>query len=447
MTTISIARRSAVITGVIDAMTNALRITPDQIVRLSGGGSLRAYGPSLTYLVNDRFITDRAAGAINGTQAEPGGTGTTAQKTRTVNDTGSVATIADGKLIYAGGSSEGNPGLWYGAFTRAAGRMLVARCNIASFNASWSFGWDSNQSALLSADHGISLRATNLINVYDGGSIQVGTGTLLSPATDYYIAIIMRSTGMFAFLLGGNYTYPTLLWVSTTNPFTATPQYPCVQGGGGVNVQVAQMAVPDAIWLPSPAASDAFTRPDGALGSTDGAGHVEANGGSGKVWTDRAGTWSITSNAAGASALAGGLALATVNAGTADIMHDVGVTRSGGVAGSVVRYVDASNYVVAYHDGTNAKLDKVVAGVTTNVISAAATYSAGKILRVTCYGSTFELHYNKARIGAGTISDAALQSATAHGLYTTDTGNRFDNLVTWPRGTAGEWAALQSFFQ
>ena len=104
--------------------------------------------------------------------------------------------------------------------------------------------------------------------------------------------------------------------------------------------------------------------------------------GSDLTWTQQVGAWTVATGKANASALSGGKALATVPATlTPDLLIAAALTRSAGVVGLVVRYTDTSNYVVAYHDGTNAKLDQVVAGVTTNKISAAATYSASAILR------------------------------------------------------------------
>jgi hypothetical protein len=120
------------------------------------------------------------------------------------------------------------------------------------------------------------------------------------------------------------------------------------------------------------------------------------------------------------------------------------VTRSAGNAGIIFRYQDATNYLIAYHNGTNAIVDKVVAGVTTNVISGVAAYSAGAVLRVMADGTTnIRLYYNNAQVGTGTISNFA--TATVHGLYTTDTGNTFDNFTVWPRGTGNEFSTLNNY--
>jgi hypothetical protein len=64
-------------------------------------------------------------------------------------------------------------------------------------------------------------------------------------------------------------------------------------------------------------------------------------------------------------------------------------------------------------------------------------------LRVVASGSAFRVYYNNAAVGTEqTISDAALQSGTAHGLYTTDTGNTFDDFTVYARGTDGEYDTI-----
>jgi hypothetical protein len=71
---------------------------------------------------------------------------------------------------------------------------------------------------------------------------------------------------------------------------------------------------------------------------------------------------------------------------------------------------------------------------------------AGAELRVTCEATKFRVYYNNAFIGSEqTISDAGLQSGANHGLYTTNTGNTFDDFVVRARGTGGEYAALDGF--
>jgi hypothetical protein len=88
----------------------------------------------------------------------------------------------------------------------------------------------------------------------------------------------------------------------------------------------------------------------------------------------------------------------------------------------------------------------VVAGTTTTLVDTAATYSAGADMRVICDATKFRLYYNNALVGTEqAIADAGLQSGTKQGLYTSDTGNTFDDLRVFARGTGGEYAALDNY--
>jgi len=110
---------------------------------------------------------------------------------------------------------------------------------------------------------------------------------------------------------------------------------------------------------------------------------------------------------------------------------------AGTQAGMILNLDDAStpaNFVIAYHDGTNAHLDKCVAGTYTSVISAAATYAAGAKIVAIKDGTSYSLYYNKAQVGTTqTISDAGVISNTKHGLFSTYSGNQLDNFAVFYR--------------
>lgn len=128
-------------------------------------------------------------------------------------------------------------------------------------------------------------------------------------------------------------------------------------------------------------------------------------------------------------------------------LSDVAISRT--QAGVVMNLDDAAtpaNFVIAYHDGTNANLDKCVAGVYTSVISAAAAYAAGAVLRVIKDGTSYSLYYNNAKVGStSTISDAGIVDNVLHGLFSTYSANRLDNFAVWARGTDGEYAELEKY--
>lgn len=104
---------------------------------------------------------------------------------------------------------------------------------------------------------------------------------------------------------------------------------------------------------------------------------------------------------------------------------------AGTQAGLVVNLDDKdapANFVIAYHNGTNARLEKCVAGTYTSVINAAVAYAAGATIQVVKSGTSYSLYYNSAQVGATqTISDAGIVSNTKHGLFSTDSGNQLDN--------------------
>ena len=107
--------------------------------------------------------------------------------------------------------------------------------------------------------------------------------------------------------------------------------------------------------------------------------------------------------------------------------------------------MDADNYVRAVHDGTNCQLIKRVATVETTVITAVVAIGAGAIV-VICEGTSFSLYLNNAQVGAtSVIADAALQTGTEQGLYSTNVGNTQNDFLVMPRGTGGEYSVLEAY--
>lgn len=383
------------------------------------------------YLLNDTFATDRATGAVNGTPAEPG------PGKRTATDGNSKLSLSGGAAVIAtGGVGAGDPGLYYGPVTRAVGLIVTAQVTPSANNAQ--AGWETNTSG--SIGHGWRFAGSNTLQAFVNGSpLTVGVWA----ANAQNMAIAARASGCYYFLKpnGGNWT---LYWISTAG--SQTPLLPAViaESSAGV-ISCDYIRVYAKRWLPAPLASDGFS----IWGTTDGQGHAEGvaggvgAGGLGELWTANVGTWGASGGAAAASALSGSLGIATVDTGVASVIVTAKVTRSGGNAGIILRYADASNYVYAIHDGTNAKLIKRVAGSETTLVNTAATYAAGAELRVVCDGTSFRLFYNGAAIGsAQTINDAGLASGTKQGFYTSNTGNTFDDFTVYARGAGGEYAVL-----
>jgi len=384
---------------------------------------MRWYKPK-DYLLEDTFEgPDVAAGSVNGTPASDG------YNTRTVVDTDSKLSISGSKLNIAPRLTPawGDPLIRYAAVAQQAGRVFIVGLN-ASVIADSQIGFSKTTGGDMGAGHYYYLLNSQIL-VRQGGA-NVSVGPVLITNTDYQMCVVERATGCFYFIKGGIYTTRKLLWISAT---TSDPLYPAVFNSSATFASNG-ILLPRTLWLPQPLASDSFTRANGALGDTDGAGHAETtglgSGGSEKVWTSQIGTVQINGNAAIASALVGGAAIATVPCGEPDVMITGALTRGTDTGGLILRYVDADNYIYAVHDGANAELHKVVGGVDTALVDVAAAYGAGNKLRVTADGTKFRLYYNDTFIGTEqTIADAALQTSGLHGVYYTDTDSAMDDFT------------------
>jgi hypothetical protein len=98
------------------------------------------------------------------------------------------------------------------------------------------------------------------------------------------------------------------------------------------------------------------------------------------------------------------------------------VTLTSGTQGGIVMNLNSdtspTNFVIAYHDGINAHLEKGVGGTYTSLINTAATYVPGATLKVIKNGTSYSLFYNGTQVDVTkTISDAGIISNTRHGLF------------------------------
>lgn len=383
----------------------------------------------VTYLFRDEFTVDLAAGSVNGTYSSDG------KSTRTVIDTENKLSISGGNLLIIpkAAPAYGNPALWYDtAVARAAGQLAVFKFRLPATDKTCVFGFDTDKTSTPGAN-GAIFGTSGLISQFDnnGGGANIGA---YSAGYDYLLTLALRATGCDYFVQGGpEYPNQEFLWRSSLNN-TAALYAALINNSASPTIDY--MRVPETKWLPTPLLSDGFS----AWGTSDGLGHAEGiagglgSGGSGKTWTSTRGAWGVVTNKAQASALDTGLALATHDSSNPNVMLDLTLTRAGGVAGAVLRYVDADNYIYAGHDGTNAYMVKRVAGVETTVATAAVAFGAGG-LRVRLSGTGARMYWNNALVQAAvTVGDAALQTSGKHGLYTTNTGNTFDNAVVFAGG-------------
>jgi hypothetical protein len=389
------------------------------------------------YVIRDQFTTDRAAGSVNATDSEPG------PGLRTVVDTNNKLSISDNAVQFAsGGVGYGNPGITIPtAITRSPGIILVGTLNVSTFSNTRLVWCTSNSSGnYTNWNHAIGLQtATTYLNIYEnaGLNLLVGTGVL---STKYNLAIILRSTGAFYFIKGGTYSNWTLLYISPSNN-TATLYAWITHYSSGVG-KSTYLAIPNYKWTPTPLAYATFADAWGTTEGYAGDGGYGAGGG-GLTWVSQpgagsasAGTWQTSGGKANASALDTGVALTTVDIGSADVYVQCDLVRAGGGVGNVIRYIDTNNYMYTIHDGTKFALNQRLAGSDSEVMSATATYGDNRVGELHIQGNTARLYYNNVLTGTH-ATNAAFVSATKHGLYTSNTGNTFDNFKVWPL-TSGE---------
>lgn len=383
------------------------------------------------YTLQDEFTTNRAAGSVNGTPSDGSGT------TRTVlTDTGNKISISGGLLTLAGNAD--SPHIIWSALARTAGRIIINEStHTASCNGAIGFRPDTTSNTSFEN----SFYVANTTTLYTREIATVLSIATVAASTSYLYAIALRASGAFYFIKGGVFANWTLLYVST-NRNNAT-LYPCACYMNTIGSRTLDyLRVPSALWLPSPLISDGF---GARFDASDGLGHAEptglGSGGNGVTWIQQAGTWVVSTGKAVASALAGGLAIATVTPSTANVLIDTKLTRSAGNVGGVARYTDSSNHLRFYHDGTNAKLDQIVGGVTTTLITAAQTFVANTAIRLVLNGTSARLYYNNALSGTTSSINTGLTNA-ACGLYTTDTANMLDDFVVYATGTGGEYNSV-----
>lgn len=394
----------------------------------TGGGASR-------YILLDTFSFDKAAGSVNGTFADTG-------QARTVTDTNSKLSITGGQLSFAtGGVGAANPGLWYESIPRVLGRVYFNTFTPANATAQHRHGWART---LSTSPIGNSFTFNNIGNILGvDNNVNIPIVGTYSGATTYQLTIILRANGGAWYLIkGGTYTNWRLLWIATGD--TTATLIPCATAQNSSSIQaVDNITVPVATYVVQPLAYDTFTRSNGSLGSTETAG-PDNQGLSALSWTDAIGTWGVASNKAAASATSGGVAIATIPVTTKDCFIEAVLTRSAGLVGLVGRYTDSSNYIYAYHDGTNAGVKQRLAGVETDLVAAtAATYSATAVTRLEMDGNNLQLWYNNVRIGTSASINAGLNGAVV-GLYTTDTNATFDNVISWATGISTEYSGLDA---
>jgi len=387
------------------------------------------------WILRDEFTTPLAAGSVNNTTSEPSG------HTRTVIDTENKLSIADGKLTFSGGKALNDPGMKYPGITTQQGTVLLS-C-LSTFTSGITYIGLNNVNEI-DKTIGITPNAGKWFSVEFGDDLPLTITSFPS-----CLAVTFSQLGHMWFGKDGESAYWKLGRVDKRTLLAATV-YP-VFGGHSLVGTFDFLRIPTTLWLPSPLASDGF----GTAGVTDGLGHAEGvatgigSGGGGLAWQSGGTTWSVSGGKAVNTAPSGiAQQVTTISSSTADILATVSIaTVSAGQKAGLVTNLDSvsnpQNYILSYHDGTNVKLDKVVAGSATGVISAETAFSANAELRVIKDGTAYRVYYNDELVGTSqTISDASIINNTRHGLFSTDAANTLDNFTLYARGTGGEYNAL-----
>jgi lysophospholipase L1-like esterase len=331
---------------------------------------------NLRYMLRDLFTTDAAAGAVNGTPAEPG------PGTRIVADTGNQASIASGALSIVGAAvGSGDPRVYNStAVARAAGQMGILRFKVAAGKRLPRTGFIAANGALV---HTIRRTTAEAGSIVDPGANNI---FFLYDGCWYDLALFLRASGCLYALNDG--AGLELLYLSSG--VTNTPVYvgeAANNTGDDQSVAYDRWDAPQTLYFPSPLAEVAAPPNDYA-----------------------------------------------VNTGRNNYWVEVEVTRTAGNAGLRLRSVDGNNEYRVYHDGTNVKMDKVIGGVVSAVASTAVAYAAGAKLQVRMSEIQATIYYNGTFV-AGThrrVGDGELISGATIGIYSTDAGNAFANLYALP---------------
>lgn len=201
-------------------------------------------------LLRDEFYTDRAAGQINGTSAEPG------PGTRIVTDTEGKAYITNGKLYLTPKStpSYGDPGVWYPTITRTSGRALIYKATRLSSGREginvYQFGFDTNISSSPTFFF-YPYTTYLLVRTKSGVVFRIINGFALDKTCTF--ALVLRTAGQFWFVKEEGQNWK-LLYVDHNN--TNNTLYPALTNyDSTTEVEFARV-----IDLPSP-----FNNDDGFL--------------------------------------------------------------------------------------------------------------------------------------------------------------------------------------
>jgi hypothetical protein len=337
--------------------------------------------PSVTYLLLDRFTTEKAAPLTSPRTAEPG------PGTLTLVQVDGQFSISSGALRFPAQLTPawGDQTSTWGSFARVAGRAMLGTLTLTT-SADAIIGWSSTGTAPINTNM-VGIR----LDLVKFGAQLAGTTVLaLEPASTgitYPFAVVMRNTGVFLLVNVSNVW--KLLWVDAAT--TTSPAFP-------------------------------------ALTNWDSAGALDDI----RV-TDLGGAWASDYGIA-TTRLAGSRAAGDTFTHTADCLIEFTNTtlQTSGLSNIVYRQQDASNrWVLQWTNTGSINLYETVAGVTTSRISASGLASGNRVVLVVA-GNVHTLFVNNVNKGSYTDTNNLFLTATAGTVNAINDGVVSD-VVAWPR--------------
>jgi lysophospholipase L1-like esterase len=361
----------------------------------------------VAYLLRERWTS--------GTLGSPR-TATPGPGTLTVTDAGSKLSISASTLAVATGGGIGSTALQATSLARTAGRMIFTVVKGTTYTNPLPLGWWKNTTLTYAGGanvaNGLFISGANMDPMANGAFFSVYAA--VHGGTTYQLAIVLRGTGAFYFMRGGDLKNAwTLQWVDSVE--ATTPVYP--------TLAPAQMA--------------------GNFGEWD----VRDLGGS--FATDYGiASQDVASPVSGTSYVA-------VADGIFDLTFTAPNPLTATSAHLFYRYQDASNYYDLSVDASgNLKLDVLVAGARTNRIAAAVVIVAGATVtvRVRARGPIHTVWYYTSAWNffgeyAGPAAEAKITIPAvpdgATGIVATWTGGyTVSRLTAWPWSGASAYALL-----
>lgn len=393
---------------------------------------MRQAAAGIAYLLRDLFATDRAAGAVNGTAAEPGA------GIRTVIDVESKVTIQNDVLRFSSLTTSDwqRAGIIYGTLARVAGTVALFHLTEGDVQAGPAgvhfaaglFASSNPANPLTGHTIGTATAGTS------GGQLYVNLGTTMSTLfpsikqPELLLFIAMRPTGVIYFVTAptgarhvGVSGYPNMRPIGI-NPSGSGALYPSMftrQDNSQILVSaIAAEVIGDwAQWYTSAHAADTLIGGDVSI-----SGRAALVGGN---WTLQAGAINVT--ATGAKCITSPsrafLSPAT-KSGLIAATFVTGATPSSAIGYIMFRYTDVNNRWIAGFDTTQFRIFRTVAGVSTEINTSGSykfTANSTHYVQVVDDGDRYTVFLDGVLVWTGT--DTTHGNATGCGILLSNTGD------------------------